>query len=263
MFKKLFICLAVLLAIAAFAVMPVAAQAVTQHWYRSGAIIPAGEVVPVVMFGGEVNLAQTSPGFGELNCRTVGGGTIENPLGGGAGVGSMLAAAFYECKAPLCEAEIKAKTGLEGRGYVEADNMPASINGHTEERFVPFAGWSMLLEESTVAGVLSIRLKIGEPFVKFETRSPAGMMRMTDECQIAPTEQVGAAGPIFEGELKPEIGAAKKGNVNGTSAAKPSSMRFEAASTGELHSKTAGNATYTGPLKYLGYNEQELITVKP
>jgi hypothetical protein len=262
MFKKLFIGLAPLFAIAALAVMPVAAQAAVQHWYRAGVIIPQGEVVPIVWFGSELNLAQTSVGFGEVNCKTVGGGNIENPLGGGAGRGSMFAAAFYECKAPKCEEEILKSLGVEGRGYAEADNMPASINGHAEKRFVPFPGWSMLLEESTIGGIFSVRLKIGEVWGKFETRSPAGMIRVRDECEVAATEQV-IGGAIFEGELNPEIGVAKIANLNGNGASKPSQVNFRGVSTGELHSMSAGTATYSGPLKYLGYNEEELITVKP
>jgi hypothetical protein len=260
MFKKLFIGLAPLLVIAALAVMPVAAQAVTQHWYKSGVVIPENEAVPVVWFGGETNLNQTSPGFGEVNCKTVGGGMIENGRVGQAGVGGMNAVAFYECKGPQCEAEILAKTGLAGRETVEAKNMPASINGHPERRFVP---WLMELEESIVAGVNSIRLKIGVPWPGvFNTPSPPGMIRLSDSCEIASTEVV-VSEAIFEGELKPEIGAAKKGNLNGTSAAKPSAVRFEGASTGALHSAAAGEGIYFNTLKYLGYNEQELITVKP
>jgi hypothetical protein len=242
--------------------MPVAAQAVAQHWYSNAAKATEGEQIPVVWFGNEANLAQTGSSFGEVNCRTVGGGTIQNPGGGGAGVGSMDGVAFYECKAPKCEEEIFKTLGVEGRGYVEADNMPAAINGHAEQRFVPFAGWAMLLEESIVAGVLSVRVKIGEPWTKFETRSPAGMIRVRDECEIAATEQVGAAGPVFEGELKPEIGVAKTANLNGNSAGAPSQAKFNGVSTGELHS-TSGNAIYSDNLKYLGYFHQEVITVKP
>jgi hypothetical protein len=40
-------------------------------------------------------------------------------------------------------------------------------------------------------------------------------------------------------------------------------VRFEGPSTGVLHSKLAGEANAQGSIKYLGYNNQELITVKP
>jgi hypothetical protein len=120
MFKKLFIGLTPLLAIAALAVMPVVAQAAIQHWYVNGVKATEGEQIPVVWFGNEVNLNQTSPGFGEVNCRTVGGGTIENPVGGGAGVGSMNAVSFYECKGAQCEEKILKQFAAAGREWVEA-----------------------------------------------------------------------------------------------------------------------------------------------
>jgi hypothetical protein len=258
MFKKIFIGLAPLLAIAAFAVMPAAAQAVTQHWYVSGTKATEGEQIPVVWFGNEINLGQTS-GFGEVNCRTIGGGTIENPVGGGAGVGSMNALTFYECKGEQCEKAIFEKTGVLGVEFVEAKNIPASINGHPERNTVP---WRMLLEESTVAGVTSVRLKIGETFIGFKKPSPPGMIRVADSCDIPP-EIEGGSPTEFEGELQPEIGVAKTGNLNGTSATAPSQAKFNGASTNELHSSSVSSATYLGNLKYLGYFHQELITVKP
>jgi hypothetical protein len=125
----------------------------------------------------------------------------------------------------------------------------------------------MQLEESAVAGVTSVRLKIGEPFVKFEKTSPPGMIRVRVLCEIAATEMATGT-PIYEGELKPEIGVAKIGNLNGTNASKPSQFRFAGASTGALHSEfpkfpPGGEDQFTEVAKYLGYNEQELITVKP
>jgi len=59
----------------------------------------------------------------------------------------------------------------------------------------------------------------------------------------------------FTGELTPEI-------VNGTSAAKPSFAEFGAGS-GELEGPVGiGKAKISGKDKFLGFNEQELITVK-
>jgi hypothetical protein len=259
MFKKLFIGEAPLLVIAAFELMPVAAQAVTQHWYQSGALMPAGEEIPVVTFGNEINLSQNSP-IGAFNCKNVGGGVIDNPVGGGAGEGRTNSLAFYECKAEQCEKEILAQTGVPGRGTLTTQNNPVA----TKEPAFP--GWTNLLEESTVGGVSSIREKIGEPFVTFKTPSPPGMVRMTIDCTIAPTGQI-AQEAIFEGELKPEIGAAKTGNLNGTSAGAPSQAKFNGASTGGLNSQLCPLGEpcnhSSGNVKYLGYFHQELITVKP
>jgi hypothetical protein len=255
MFKKRFIGLVPLLATAALAVMPVAGQAATQHWYKSGIIAMAGEEVPVVTFGEEGNLSSTN-GALEFNCRTVGGGTIENPVGGGAGVGRTNSLNFYECKAQKCEQEVLAKFGVPGRWTITSENNPAA----TKEPAFP--GWTGALEESTVAGTSSIREKIGEPFVTFTTPAPSGMIRETDACIVSSTGQM-ALVAIAEGELKPEIGAAKIGNLNGNGASKPSKVVFDKAGTGALESAEVGPEPWEGQLKYLGYNEQELITVKP
>ena len=88
------------------------------------------------------------------------------------------------------------------------------------------------------------------------------MIRETQTCEVAPTKEVFVQW-MDEGEQKPEIGIAKTGNLNGTTPAKPSTLKFNGASTGTLHSAAAGETTDLGSLKYLGYFEQELITVKP
>jgi hypothetical protein len=237
------------------AVMPVAAQAVTQHWYQNGVLMTAGEETPVVMFGNEQNIEDTSA-LGGPDCRTVGGGVIDNPVGGGAGEGRINSLARYECKAGKCEEEVLKQFGVPGRLTITTQNNPAA----TKEPAFP--GWASVLEESTVGGVSSIREKIGEPFVTFKTPSPPGMWRQTADCTLSSTGQV-LSEAIFEGELKPEIGVAKTGNLNGISAGAPSQGKFNGASTGALHSSQAGADTWMGNLKYLGYFHQEVITVKP
>jgi hypothetical protein len=236
------------------AVMPVAAQAELKHWYTNAAKATEGEEIPVFTFGNEVNLSQTS-GVGETNCKNVGGGVIDNPVGGGAGEGRTNSFAFYECKNEMCEKEVLTKFGVPGRATITTENNPAA----TKEPAFP--GWTNRLEESTVGGVSSIREKIGEPFVTFKTPTPPGMIRMTVDCTIAATQQV-VSEAIFEGELKPEIGVAKTGNLNGSSAASPSQVKFNGASTGGLNSVLAGVGTNSGNVKYLGYFHQEMITVQ-
>jgi hypothetical protein len=86
----------------------------------------------------------------------------------------------------------------------------------------------------------SVREEIGEPFETFKTPSPTGMIRETVICEIAVNQQVREQA-VFEGELKPEIGEAKSGNLNGTSASKPSTVNFGgAARIGPLHSQAGG-----------------------
>jgi hypothetical protein len=88
------------------------------------------------------------------------------------------------------------------------------------------------------------------------------MIRANVLCEVAANGQV-VADAVFEGELKPEIGVAKTANLNGTKASAPSRAKFNGASTGALHSELFGEGTNSGEVKYLGYNEQEVITVKP
>jgi hypothetical protein len=251
------LCLLVGLCLLVLAAMPVATQAVTQHWYQNMVKATEGEEIPVVTFGNEMNV--TMLGAQTINCRQVGGGVVDNPVGGGAGEGRTNSLAFYECKNEECEKEILTKFGVPGRGTMTTQNNPAA----TKEPAFP--GWTNLLEESTVGGVSSIRLKIGEPFVTFKTPSPPGMIRWTEDCTIAPTQQV-VTEAIFEGEIKPEIGVAKTGNLNGTSAGVPSQFKFNGASTGGVHSQVCPlscSGTSSGNVKYLGYFHQEMITVKP
>jgi hypothetical protein len=187
----------------------------------------------------------------------VGGGVIDNPVGGGAGEGRTNSLAFYECKSEKCETEVMKMFGVPGRGTITTQNSRAAT---TEPAF---PGWTNLLEESTVAGVSSIREKIGEPFVTFKTPSPPGMIRETVDCTMAPTGQL-VSRAILEGELKPEIGVAKTGNLSGTSAGSPSQFKFNGASTGQVNSRGGEPATtWSGNEKYLGYFHQEVITVKP
>jgi hypothetical protein len=228
------------------------------RWYQNGVPMTAGEETPIVIFGNETNLSQGSA-LGEYNCKGVGGGVVDNPVGGGAGEGKTNALSFYECKAPKCEEEVLKAMGVPGRGTSTTQNSPSS----TKEPAFP--GWTTVLEESTVEGVTSVREKIGEPFVTFKTPSPPGMIRVTNDCTVAPTGQV-VSENIFEGELTPEIGVAKSGNLNGSSAGAPSQLQFgmpPAKGFRPLHSQFAGNGTFSGTLKYLGYFHQEVITVKP
>jgi hypothetical protein len=87
------------------------------------------------------------------------------------------------------------------------------------------------------------------------------MIHETEDCSVSSTGQV-VSEAIVEGELKPEIGVAKTTNLNGSSAGSPSQAKFNGASTGALHSKVAGEETWLGNLKYLGYFHQEVITVQ-
>jgi len=125
MSKKLF-SLAPLLAIFAFAVMPAASQAAPSipHWFKGATRQAEGVKVPVVTWGGAVDLSQESAA-GFIQCKGVGAGYIENPKGvspntgekGPQGAGASQLSAFYECNGgtpKACEEGVKAKLGALG-----------------------------------------------------------------------------------------------------------------------------------------------------
>jgi len=241
--------LAPLLAILAFAGTPVTAQA-AQHWYKNNVKLAEGKPIPVVTFGGAVNFSSRSE-VGELNCRTVGAGTIENPVGGGAGVGKTYESTFFACKAPACE-----EAGAE-------DKIPLELFLKTNAEEY---GWTDELEEAA-GSPATTREKIGEPFSgtfhPYGSPSPTHEIMWLATCETPPGFEPYTAGVActFEGELTPEIGAAET-NLDGTKAAVPSTAKFDGASTGALHSEIAGEGTDEGSIKYLGYTAQEVITVR-
>jgi hypothetical protein len=247
MSKKLFISFAPLLAIAAFAVMPVAAQAAAGegHWFVGGSILKEGVKTPTVTWGGSTNLSQTS-NIGEINCRGVGGGTIENPKGGTAGVGTTDLSNFFECKSLGCE-KAAGETGLPLTSY--------AITNAGER------GWANKITGTSP----EFNQTIGEEFTAFTTypdpttAHPHEIMALVT-CETPPGFEphvVGVAA-TFQGELKPKIGPGQ----NGTSSSKPSAVTFSGASTGALHSSIGGEGTNSGQVKYEAYNTNNLVTVE-
>jgi len=277
MHRKLF-SLAPLLAVVAFAVMPAASRAANPHWYKSGTRLAEGSKLPIVEFGGAVNLAQESPA-GEINCKGVGAGYVENPKGtapntgekGPAGVGKTESSNFYECKEPKCEAEIAASPlgglGFKGVGFAVAYNLP--WNNELLNTAEPF--------EERIGAKPS--LNFGQGFAEgypAKQQAPsgtgsawgaAGAVGAIIGCEISPNPE-GTTGPgtrvaaqlPFEGELHPSIGGAL--NEQG-SAGKPAKTEFLGKASGELEDPLgAGNGgSQTGQIKYLGYTTQNGVSV--
>jgi hypothetical protein len=101
MSKKLAI-VAPLLAIAAFALTPVAAQAAEPHWYVNGVLLKEGRKVPTISFG-KVDFRISG---GQSNCKWEAAGEIENPTGGLRGIDAVTQWHAYECIAPGCPGTI-------------------------------------------------------------------------------------------------------------------------------------------------------------
>ncbi len=132
MSKKLYAAFVPLLAVAAFAVLPAVAQAQPfPHWYSNGTRIPAGTRVIVTTEGSPT---LTLHGLGnEITCKVVDDGWIENPVGGGAGINSILSFTNSACKAANEEAlpkgcpkpEIIALRG--GKALSETNEWPSTL----------------------------------------------------------------------------------------------------------------------------------------
>jgi hypothetical protein len=104
MSKKLLMGLTPVLAVAALAVMPVAAQA-EPHWKRNGALLKEGQKVKTNSWG---KLTFTSA-IGEVKCKKLDAGDVENPPGGGPGVDHVVLFQLYECTSPACPTAISVK----------------------------------------------------------------------------------------------------------------------------------------------------------
>jgi hypothetical protein len=237
MSKKLFTGLAPLVAIAAFAVMPVAAQAVP-HYLKNAKPLTAGAPgTPTI--GWSTALTLSSPA-GIVSCQNAVGGEVSNPAGGGAGVGATLQFATWNCK--QSSGECKSVPGV-----VETRVVGTSLVGEKAVLLgAAGTGWPSELEEPE-AGLIRNNTKTG---------SAAGAGKPVTgvkfECYV---------GGAFAGEIV-FYGSSTPKNVNGTSAAHPSKAEFGPGS-GELEALGgAVKGTTTGKVKFLGYEEQELITAE-
>jgi hypothetical protein len=229
--------------------------AASPHWYKNGAMLADALPTPIVFTGTSTDLKLVS-GIGEIHCKTVGGAVVENTEGDG--FGKAQATDFYSCAAPQCEAAVKEKFGTSGRGEIRAENVPSAGQENSSE------GWELSLVES--GSPLSSRVRMGEEWSTFPSggqnghESPPGMTRIDVICSV-PSTHAHISETFFEGALEPEIGEAFSGNLNGTSAAHPSTLRYSGAAAGSLHSEAGGTGSLTGSTRYLGYTALEVISV--
>jgi hypothetical protein len=231
MSKKLLAGLAPVLAVGAFLMVPMTAQAVP-HLYSNNVLI--GSEPKQIIGWGTITLALTKPPAvvgTTITCHNAIAGFGRNPTGGAAGGGVV--EQFYTYK---CESE---KNCLLGETtMVLAEGMPSTLPPAPAG-----AGWPDVLTEE-VPGVI---------------RSETTGVKVDIEC---------VKGGKVEKETKFDIGTNEKGQrpkvVKGTSALHPGFVEFGPGS-GEL--EVVGSAeTITGKtegeVKTLGYEEQELINAK-
>jgi hypothetical protein len=111
--EKLLTGIVPMLAVAALAVMPALAQAAEPHYYKPGLVTryPEGEKVRFIEWG-KLTLSPEPSLTAVTPCEFSGGGYVENPVGGGAGVGQTLRLATWNCsnvECPAGEVEVSGK----------------------------------------------------------------------------------------------------------------------------------------------------------
>jgi hypothetical protein len=216
----------------AFAVMPVAAQA-TGHYYSNGLKIAEGSKKTVIEWG-TFTLAGVKGGTlpNHITCHIAAGGTVENPVGGGAGVGATEAFVAYQCESE----------NLFPAGTVPRLRAERIVNG----------GWPTVLTEPEAEKWRTESSKVNLDsacYLATEPETRAGGERMVE---------IGGYGTETAGLLqKPET-------HKGTNAGHPGGVVFGVGS-GELQGETRGSELTVkteGEVKTLGYLNQELINVK-
>src|SRR6185369_632703 len=105
------LCLGGLIAIGAFGVMAVAAQA-EPHIYKNNTILPEesgekfNEGTALISWG---KLTLETKTIGTIVCSNAFAGQAYNPIGGGAGEGKLQAYAVWNCTNESCEVGFKSK----------------------------------------------------------------------------------------------------------------------------------------------------------
>lgn len=291
MSKKLFMTFVPLLAIAAFAVTPAAMAANNLHWYSNAEAKPIkeGKAVKVITFGEAKELSQVSS-IGKIECASVGSGIIENPTGGGAGIGTSTNSTFYECKAEGCEQTVHTNFGstvnyaayaypvanVTAKPSTKEENAPDGEIAWANKLYEGKANSEPLGGGGAAGSSVRVREALGQENKVVtggtESAGTTGEIKAEVDCDVAanqppfsgatPTVLLGAK---FSGELDPEVGNNEPlggPQLNGTSGCnKPSKSAFTGPSTGALGSAAGGEGSNSGLVKFCGGNASELITV--
>jgi hypothetical protein len=241
--RKLFVSLAPLLAIAAFAVLPVAAQATgLPHYYKNNVVItPAEGKIPTIGWG-VISLASTTTPGKFVECKNAVGGYVENkaPFATTPGEGATQSFAAYECTSAL---------SCPG-GAPFASAQPEKFNGPAKAP-----------EPAEVASL---------PWLsKLTEESPPTIRTETTGVDVRISCHVGSEYGPDVGGVKEVIGAGEKGQrpvslPGGGTALNPPFVEFGPGS-GELEQEGSAGAVKgktEGEVKALGFESQDVITTK-
>jgi hypothetical protein len=238
--RRLLMGAATALAVAAFVVMPAAAQAA--KYYRSGALIAEGEKVPIVQWGTLTSACE--PCLAPITtCAYAAAGFVEN--GAETGEGATTTFAAYNCVNAGCP---PGKIKVEGGEYEKEFSVTATK--------LPWPN-ALIEEEGIRVNSTGTQISLGCVAHGLSNTSPPGGTEIG---------QPGAQEPFYlalptvcvatpESQQKPLA-------VNGKNTTVTSSLQFDA-KAGSL--RCAGGAVLdktAGKLKVMGYKESELITAK-
>jgi hypothetical protein len=225
--KQVLAGLAPLLLIAALLLIPAASQSACftapncPHIYKNGVISEEGRKLRTITWG---DLTMTNATRGEVACRSLSAGYLENPIPGAfttGAIGQLQAFSAYECTAPTCFSM--------GGKFIEvtAEHLP----------------WKPEVTEPSV-GVFRERLG----FKSERSSLPEGVEFLVNCEGVIPK-------PHVFGQVEPLI--LNNGTVIGIH---PGEIEFDAGA-GELESEI-GPWKLAGKLKFGGYAAQQLIDVK-
>jgi hypothetical protein len=198
---KLFISLA-LVATTAFAVLPNVAQAVP-HYYKNNVILAEGAAGKTFLEGwGTLKLKTVLGGTAEYTCRNAAGGFIENPTGGGAGVGATELFTSYQCTFTACPTfptvlaeELPWKGELEEPGAGEIRGRSMAVKADLQCWATKAAFEKAARGEAELPNAKNVFIGTSKP--KVETGTSAGHPGFLEFGPTAGTlEQEGSAGTI-------------------------------------------------------------------
>ncbi len=215
----------------------------TPHYYRSGTLIPEGERVPILEWG---VLSRTPvPAGSPATCENAGGGFVENPIGGGAGVGQTTNFSSYNCAFAGCP---PGKVTVEGKEYekeftVDAQSLP----------------WpSTLVEEEGIRiNSTNVEIVLGCVAHGLSNTSPPGGTELGKPGVQEQFYLAGTTGCVTTPEKQQKPLA-----VNGKNTTITSKIEFDAKAGAMSCAGGAVEGKTSGKLKVMGYKESEVITVK-
>lgn len=207
------------------------------HYYRNAVMVPEGQTVPIVEWG-QLSLA-LEPSGSRTTCEDAAGGYVENPVGGGDGVGQTSDFTSWNCSNAECP---PGQVTIEGNDYereftVDSQNRP----------------WPNTLIEESAIRTKSEGVRLFLACVAHGShRGPSGSAGYDEEI---PLTEPTACEATTEHALEPS-------DLKGTSPSNPSGLVFDA-NAGTLSCEDGSIAgKFSGHLKVMGFKASEVIAAK-